>query len=146
MKRNLLVMAFVWVMVVFALSGCFGGGGDLVDPNATPTQVSEGPRVDPQGQEVPEDIPIMPGAYRLDVISGATQISFTVDGDIQSVMDYYAAELAEYGWEPTRAPDSVVGVVGSMSRQNEIGEIVSVTLQYNQNGNFVTVTIAISRK
>ncbi|HUF37739.1 MAG TPA: hypothetical protein VMN57_04390 [Anaerolineales bacterium] len=146
MKRNLLVLAFVWAMLVFALSGCFGAGVEEVDPNVTPSQVSEGPRMDTEGQEVPEDIPIMPGAYRLDVISSGSQINFTIDGDIQSVMDYYAAELAENGWEPTRAPDSVIGVVGSMSRQNAVGDVVSVTLQYNSNGNFVTVTIAVSRK
>ena len=61
-------------------------------------------------------------------------------------MTYYATELEALGWTPTRAPDSAIGVIGAMSRQNEAGDVISLTLSYNANGDFVTVLIAVSRQ
>ena len=145
MKRKLILLITVWVTLLFTVSACFGGG-DQGDPNSTPTSVSEGPRVDTQGEAVPDDVPMIPGAYNLDVFSGGTQINFRVDGSVEAVMEYYAIELEAEGWMPTRAPDSAIGVIGSMSRQNEAGDLVSLNLSYNSNGDFVTVAIAVSRK
>ena len=145
MNRKLILLTAVWLLSALVLTGCFGGGGQG-DPNATPTTVSEGPRTDAQGQAVPDDLPVIPGAYNLDVFSNGTQVNFRVDGSIENVMDYYVGALEENGWMPTRAPDNAIGVTGTMSRQNEAGDSISLNMSYNGNGDFVTVLIAISRK
>jgi hypothetical protein len=145
MNRKLILVATVWMALLVVLSGCFGGEAQG-DPNSTPTSVSEGPRTDGEGEEVPPDVPVMPGAYALDVFSSGTQINFKVDGSVEDVMAYYSAELEALGWMPTRAPDSAIGVIGAMSRENEAGDKVSLTLSYNGNGDFVTVLIAVSRE
>ena len=144
MKGKLFLLAVVWIAVVAGLTACFGVEPD--DPNATPTGVSEGPRVDGEGEVVPDDVPVIPGAYALDVFSSGTQVNFKVDGSIEAVMEYYSTELAAIGWTATRAPDSAIGVIGAMSRENEAGDKISLTLSYNSNGDFVTVLIAVSRE
>jgi hypothetical protein len=145
MKGKTFLLGAVALVLGLSLVGCFGGGEEA-DPNVTPTAVSEGPRSDTQGEAVPEDIPVIPGAYKMDVISNGTQVNFTVDGDIEYVMDYYSTELEALGWMPTRAPDSAIGSIGTMSRENAEGDVVSLNMSYNANGDFVLVQIAISRE
>ena len=140
------VLVLLGLVLILSLIGCFGGGGEPEDPNSTPTAVGEAPVADSQGESVPEDVPIMPGAYDLDVVRSGTQVNYTIDGDIQSVMDFYAEELEALGWMPTRAPDSAIGAIGTMSRENEEGDVISLNMSYNQNGDFVLVQIAVSRE
>lgn len=149
MKRNFVgVLAVIFILIV-AMTGCFGGGSSADDAPANNTGAvsnGEAPVADAAGEVIPEDVPVMPGAYNLDVIRSGTQVNYTIDGDVESVMGWYQAELEAYGWLPTRAPDSALGAIGTMSRSNEAGDSLSINMSYNQNGGFVLMQIAISRK
>lgn len=144
---------FVWLVaallvLVLALAGC--SGGDAPDEGVV---VSDGPAPgsgeaileDAAGDVVPEDVPVMPGAYNLDVVRESTQINFTIDADLQTVIDWYAVELEANGWLATRSPDSAIGAMGSMTRENAAGDKISLNLSFNQVSNATTVAIAISR-
>ena len=146
MKRKIVGILAVILVLMLAITGCFGGSDSSGDPDAVPTTVGEAPVADAAGEAVPEDVPIKPGAYNLDVIRSGTQVNYTIDGDIEDVMGWYQAELESYGWLPTRAPDSALGSIGTMSRSNEAGDSLSINMSYNQNGGFVLMQIALSRK
>ncbi len=150
MKKNL-VFSFVTVLLfsVF-MAGCRGkateeAGSTGGSSGGEPTAVGA-PAADPSGAAVPEDVPIMDGGYNLDVIREGSQVNYTVDGDIETVMAFYQAELPLFGWEDTRAPDSAIGSIGNMSRKNAAGDSLTISLSYNGNGNFVTIQIAIIRE
>lgn len=159
MKGKSVGLLVLILVLVFALTGCFGGGSDSSSNSSSGSDssssgsgsdsappVGEAPAQDAAGEAVPEDIPVIPGAYDLDVIRSGTQVNFRVDGDIEYVMGWFQGELEAYGWAPTRAPDSAMGAIGTMSRANEAGDTVSINMSYNANGGFVIVQIAISRK
>ena len=167
MKRNFFGILVVFLVLSAAMVGCFGGGNSAEDTGSEQSdsgqtsdsdsssapegsdivlEPSTGDQVeDPAGEVVPDDVPIIPGAYNLDVIRSGTQVNFTVDGDVESVMNWYQGELDTKGWLPTRAPDSAMGAIGAMSRENANGDILALNLSYNQNGGFVIIQIAISR-
>ncbi len=118
------------------------------DPGAggTPDPTGEGGETEVVGIVVPADIPLPDGIYNLVVMREGTQIEFRIDGNMEDVHAYFAEELPKYGWEETRTPDSVVGSMGSMVRENANGDRLSVDMQFNQIGDFVVIKIAISRK
>lgn len=93
----------------------------------------------------PDDLPIMDGAYNLDIISDGSNVNFQIDGDIDTVLTYYQTMLPDFGWMETRSPDSAIGSIGTMARENEAGDKLSLNMQYNQNGPFVIVQIALVR-
>ncbi len=112
---------------------------------AEPTQ-QEAPTTAPPVNEQPVDVPVIDGAYDLSIERGGTQMRYKVDNDVQSVVDYYHSVLPGLGWEIKGPPDSVVGNIASMLRENEAGDRLSINMQYNPNAQFTVVTIAISRK
>lgn len=124
------------------LSGSDEDATPLADEN---TDVEEQPADSPKSNEVPEDVPVMSGAYNLQVIRDASQVNYQVDGDIETAMAFYEENLPLSGWTNVIGADSAVGAIGSMSRENEAGDILSINMSYNQNGNFVILQIAISR-
>lgn len=97
------------------------------------------------GLQVPEDVPIMPGAYKLQVLRHGTQIVYQVDGSIDDVLSFYQTELEKLGWQMAGPPDSAVGSIATMLRQNEAGDKLSINMQHNPLGNFVSINIAVVR-
>jgi hypothetical protein len=119
--------------------------GDAPDDGTGGEAAGDPPSEDPAGDAVPDDVPVMPGAYNLDVIREGSQINFYVDAEMEEVMAYYATELAALGWEETRTPDSAIGSIGSMVRQNAAEDALSISMSYNANGGFTVIQIAVSR-
>jgi hypothetical protein len=95
--------------------------------------------------EVPEDLPIMPGSRKLNVTSEGTNISYEVDGSIDDVVSFYQQELPNYAWDMTRTPDNALSNMGTLSRLNENGDRLAISLQYNPMAEFVVVRIFINR-
>lgn len=93
----------------------------------------------------PPDVPIMEGAYRLQIMRDGRNIIFQIDTDIETVVGYYQQQLPFYGWEMAGAPDSVVSSIASMLRENANEDRLTLNLQENKKGGFVTVTIAVVR-
>jgi hypothetical protein len=87
----------------------------------------------------------MSGSRKLDVSNGGTNISYEVDGTIEDVVTFYQDELPNFGWEMTRTPDNVLGAMATMARNNEKGDRMTFSLQYNSIAQFVVIRIFITR-
>jgi hypothetical protein len=109
--------------------------GSSVQPTAVPTKASP---------TVPEDIPIMPDAYELQ-IPNQLNITYKVDLKIQDVVDFYEQTLPEDGWDQINNPDSVVGSMAQMTRSKTNGDRITFSLQYNPVGEFTIVQMYIIR-
>lgn len=91
--------------------------------------------------DIPEDIPIMPGARNIAITQDGSNISYEVDGVIDDVVSFYQDQLPNYGWEMTRSPDNALGSMATMARVNEEGDRITFSLQYNPMGEFVVIRI-----
>ncbi len=164
MKKGFSILALL-VLLTLVLTACGGGAAPTSAPApsgnaggeeaAPPTAAESGsaggetatePPAAPPANEAPADVPLMDGAYDIDIQRGGTQITYKVDAEVQSVVDFYHEVLPPLGWEIKGPPDSVVGNIASMLRKNATDEQLSINMQYNPNAQFTVVTIALSRK
>lgn len=100
----------------------------------------------PSGPEgAAPDLPIMEGAYKLQILRGGNSVIYQVDAGIQDVVSFYQETLPQYGWEMAGPPDSAVGSIATMLRKNQAGDNLTVNMQENKLGGFVQVTIQITR-
>lgn len=162
-KGNLLVVWFAIVVIVFAFSACTpsrilveeydqsttGDTGGQVEGTSAPIDepdASEIPTYVPTVEaQVPEDVPIMEGAYRLQVVRDGTNVVYQIDSTIEEVATYYQEELPNYDWEIGRAPDNIIGSIATMLRFNPAGDRLAINMQANEVGGFVRLTLTISR-
>ncbi len=164
MKKGFSILAFL-VLLTLVLTACGGGaptsapassgsaGGEEAAPPPTAAESGSAggetatePPAAPPANEAPADVPLMDGAYDIDIQRSGTQITYKVDADVQSVVDFYHEVLPPLGWEIKGPPDSVVGNIASMLRKNAADEQLTINMQYNPNAQFTVVTIALSRK
>jgi hypothetical protein len=110
-------------------------GNEVVEP--TPVAETVG--------EVPEDVPIMDGAYELQAGRSGKNVVYQIDATVQDVVAFYQGVLADYGWEMAGPPDNAVGAIGTMLRENAIGDRLAINMQRNEVGGFVRLSITISR-
>lgn len=161
--NNLLIIGITSILLIFLVScsssessvvsntpSSSGEGTEEQSGVAKPIDTAESQPVDTKEissteSEVPEDLPIMPGARRLTVTSEGTNISYEVDGNIDDVVAFYQEELPGLGWEMTRTPDNALAAMGTMARVNEKGDRLAISLQYNPMAEFVVARIFISR-
>lgn len=113
------------------------GQGEVEEPIAEQAQVSE--------TGIAEDIPVMDGAYRLQVMRGGSSIMYQVDADIEEVVSFYQEQLSLKGWEMAGPPDSALPAIASMLRQNAAKDRLTINMQYNPNAGFVTLSIQVVR-
>lgn len=114
---------------------------ELPEEGVTETEIAGAPEGPPG---VPEDVPIMEG-YRNLQVANASNITYTVDGEIDDVVSFYQEQLPNYGWESAGNPDTQAGKIAAMLRVNQDGDRISINMQHNELGGFVVVTITISR-
>jgi len=105
--------------------------------------MEEGITLDANG--VPSDVPYPDTAYDLRVEANHTRISFKIDGSLQDVVAFFQAELPGRGWGTTLGMDSAVGSMGTIGRQNDVLDKLSINMSFNPNGNFVNITVDIIR-
>ena len=163
MNKKLFLLSVLFMIIAITVAGCSGGateaadnggqGGEQAPTDTAPpettdgsTEPEDGGLSDPAGDLVPEDVPVLDGAYNLDVIRGGTQIDYTVDTDVETAMALLQEALTALGWMETRSPDTAMGNIGLMTRANEAKDTLSVNLSYNGNGGFTNISIAISRE
>jgi hypothetical protein len=123
-------------------------GEELTDVEETEAPVEEagtGGEVPVSENGVPVDIPVPEEAYQLQVVRQGRIVSFQMDGTIDDLVAYFAENLEAVGWEQTNSPDTNVGSVASMLRRNEAGDQMSITMQANELGGFVRVTVSVNR-
>ena len=158
MKKKLFVILGVVVILALALSACGRssssggedtGGGNTGNAQPGAANVGEGaamPVAEDVGDEWPEDVPLHPEAFDIDIARGATQLTFKVPGDIENIVAFLQEELPGFGWETEVTPDSAIGAMATMLRQNAEGQRMSINIQYNQLGDFVTIIMAVVRE
>jgi hypothetical protein len=91
------------------------------------------------------DIPIPEDAYKYQIMRGGSSASYQVEIDIEELVSWYQEELPKYGWELAGPPDSAIGAMGTMLRENASGDRLTINMQANQLGGFVSVTIQVIR-
>jgi len=94
---------------------------------------------------VPEDIPIMEGAYKLQVARAGAYVIYQVDGSIEDVVTFYQQELPNFGWHEVRSPDTAMGAMATILRENDAKDRLNISMQKNELGGFVAVTISVQR-
>jgi hypothetical protein len=91
------------------------------------------------------DIPIMEGAYQLQVMRNGNSVIYQIDSDTQTVVKFYEDNLPNYGWELAGPPDSAVGSIATMLRENKDKDRLTINMQENTLGGFVKLTISVVR-
>ena len=172
-KLRIIALVVTMIVVGALIIACSGGGtnGEVVESTSgenhvvdqsEPTSVVEEQQQAVEGGEeqapaeenveqakiqgeVPEDLPIMDGAYELQVTPDGSNVSYQVDTDIDAVMAFYTEELPNFGWEQTRTPDTALGSMATMSRENAAKDRLTFSIQYNPVGKFSVLRIVILR-
>ena len=149
--KNILLVITALLFLSITLAACGGNQEETTVPeestaatqeSTTATEVTEGTASEPSG--VPEDIPIAPDAYDIQV-PNQQNVSYKVDQTIADVVAFYQQELENYGWSASKNPDTVVGNMAQFARTNEAGDRLIFSLQYNPIGEFTIVQISITR-
>jgi hypothetical protein len=150
MKKRNIVLILATIIILAILSVACGKSQATTAPIESPvnTQVGAAPTVamlpTSPPNEVPEDVPIMPDAYELQ-IANSLNLTYKVAVKIEDVVAFYEEEFPNYGWDKTNNPDSVVASMAQMSRGKENGDRIAFSIQYNPVGEFTIVQIYIVR-
>lgn len=159
MKTRLFVV--VSLMLLTLLSACAPAATPTPKPTDAPLVAADNPTAAPPADAtaapedagpvlgdngVPTDMPLPQDYYDLKVARNGTQITYKINAEVQTAVDFYHNQLEPLGWEIKGPPDSVVGNIATMLRENEAGDRASINMQYNPNGSFTVITISINRK
>ena len=159
MKGNRRWFLIVGLVILFTLiAACSGDTGTVVtdepvvvaQPAVTDATVAEG-----EGTETadlgaygqPVDVPIMDGNRDLRVSRTGENIGYTVDTvTVVDVYRFYRQGLDDAGWiaGPNEAEPEGRNFA-TLARGNDLGDRITVTMQGNNIGNFVVVTIVLVR-
>jgi hypothetical protein len=148
--RILLILTTIFILAVF-LVACSKSTAvteplqnqTVTQQESTTVQETSVPTNEPLG--VPEDVPVMPDAYDLQIPNEFT-IYYKVALPLQDVVTFYNEELPNYGWQQPKHPDSAVGAMAQMARSKENGDRITFSIQYNPVGEFTVVQISLTRK
>ena len=116
-----------------------GEVSDASDTNQEPTEVP----MDESG--LATDIPIPEEAYKLQIMRKGSSTTYQVDSTIEEVVSWYQEELPKVGWDYAGPPDSDVGAIATMLRENEGGDRLTINMQANEIAGFVSVTVLVIR-
>src|SRR4030065_1667461 len=127
MKNRNFVLISATIIILAILSVACGKSQATTAPVESPvnTQVGSAPTVavlpTSPPNEVPEDVPIMPDAYELQ-IANALNLTYKVAVKIEDVVAFYQEEFPNYGWDKKNNPDSVVASMAPIARGKEKGD------------------------
>jgi hypothetical protein len=147
-KRVLFVIAVIIIISILSVA-CSKGQATTPSQYPITTQEPGGSTSQPvvatsAPSGVPEDVPIMPDAYDLQ-IPNQLNLTYKVDLQIKDVVAFYQQELPTDGWDQPANPDSVVGSMAQMARSKANGDRITFSIQYNPVGEFTIVQIYITR-
>ena len=111
------------------------------EPSSPVEQTTE---VFSQSNGPPEDVPILPDAYDLQV-PNELNLSYKVALPIADGVAFYQEELPKNGWDQINSPDSAVGSMAQMTRSKTDGDRITISFQYNPIGEFSIVQVYLTR-
>ena len=91
------------------------------------------------------DIPIPEDAYKIQIMRKGSSTTFQVDSTIEEVVSWYQEELPKVGWDFAGPPDSAVGAIATMLRENGVGDRLTINMQANELAGFVSITLLVIR-
>jgi len=162
-KVKLLNLAILMAALLLIISACSPSriavdeyDGVIAGGETPEVQVTAEPVADPDSGEepppvvevtggVPDDVPVMDGAYQLQAGRTGKNVSYQVDASVEDVVAFYQDELPKFEWEMAGPPDNAIGSMGTMLRENTAGDRLTINMQANELGGFVKLTITISR-
>jgi len=104
-------------------------------PTLTPTPVPG----------VPEDVPLMPGAYSVQVMRPNLLVVYRVNKPLEEVLAFYQSVLQRYGWHQLSLGDTVVGSAATLMRFKTNGDRLVLSLRYKPAERATIVAISIKR-
>lgn len=143
MKRIIAFIIFV-TAIALALAGCSrpAAAPDKTDEEiaaATATAIAN-------LASLPTDVPIHPEAETVKFAAQNTNISYIVTGDVESISNYYRAELETQGWEKRgNSPENPIGDAITLLRVKP-DKNISVTIQGIPESDQVRVQITLILK
>jgi hypothetical protein len=161
MKRNRTVFALITLVLLLSVGAACSPRSkpvEEIEPVIVATEAEpaasdveptlaegEGEELGPYGQ--PIDVPIMDNNRDLQISRTGENMSYKVDTvTLQDVMTYYQDNLTAAGWTPgpNENPVGARNLV-TLARTNEAADRVTVTMQHNPIGEFVVVSIVLTR-
>ncbi|NPA92371.1 MAG: hypothetical protein GXO56_01650 [Chloroflexi bacterium] len=142
---------WLWrVLAVTVLAACaIPSGGSLLPagatPSLTPTPSAVPTPTAPVVAGVPEDVPLMPGAYDIQVLRANHLVVYRVRAPLGTVLRFYQSALAQEGWQQPAMSDPVVGYVATLLRFKPPGDKLVLNLRYEVKGGYVVVSISVTR-
>jgi hypothetical protein len=116
-----------------------GNDAEVVDASPEPTALA----LSESGAA--SDIPIPEEAYKLQVMRKGNSVHFQIESTIDEVVGWYQQELPKYGWELAGPPDSAIGAMATMLRENAGSDRMTINMQANELGGFINITLQVSR-
>ncbi len=138
-----------WVLIM-TLAACTATTG-AQGTRGAPTPVTPSPGVatpspvPPVVAGVPEDVPLMPGAYDVQVLRANHLVVYRVRAPLGQVLRFYQSALAKRGWQQPAMSDPVVGYVATLLRFKPSGDKLVLNLRYDVRGGYVVVSISVTR-
>lgn len=106
-----------------------------VTPTPTPTLVPG----------VPEDVPLMPGAYSVQVMRPNRLVVYRLNRRLADVIAFYQRVLQRYGWQQPSPGDAVVGAAATLMRFKVGGDRLVLSLRYKPEERATIVAISVKR-
>lgn len=118
---------------------------EVQSPEESSSGAVEATEVPVDESGVATDIPVHEGVYKLQAMRKGSSITYQVDTTIDELVAWYQSELPNSGWEMAGPPDSAIGAMATMLRENGDGDRLTVNMQANEIAGFVSVTIQVTR-
>ncbi len=94
---------------------------------------------------VPEDVPLMPGAYDIQVLRANRLVVYRVHAPLGTVLRFYQSALTQEGWQQPAMSDPVVGYVATLLRFKPPENKLVLNLRYEIKEGDVVVSISVTR-
>jgi hypothetical protein len=149
LNRILGILTSILFILIFSVACSKSQATTAPVENPLTTQEATSPAqqstvVSTQSKGPPEDVPVMPDAYDLQVMD-QFNLTYKVAVPIADVVAFYQEELPKNGWDQVNNPDSVVGNMAQMTRSKTNGDRISFSIQYNPVGEFTVVQAFVTR-
>ncbi len=140
MKR--IIPAVLLIMIFsFVLYGCSRASEDSGKSDAEVAAATA--TVQANLDSLPDDVPVHPNAEELKFAAQNTNISYIVLGDLDTLVEYYRAELEGQGWTKRgNSPENPIGDALTLLRIKP-DKNISVTIQGIPESDHVRVLITL---
>ncbi|NWF65588.1 MAG: hypothetical protein HXY38_14930 [Chloroflexi bacterium] len=144
MRRTLILPLFVGLIAFMTLAACARTAEENQETEAE--AVAATATVAANVAALPPDIPIHPDAEDLKFAASNTSISYIVTGDVDTITNYYRAELEALEWTKRgNSPENPIGDAITLLRVKP-DKNISVTIQGIPESDQVRVLIALILK